>query len=170
MNIDEITFPQARRTLTRDVIVAALDAEVTGRARPRRLRTPAVVAIVVGALAVPAGATAYYAFREVENTSTVRCFTEASLDGEATYLESTDGADGRPVEIADPVGACADLWSIGVLRAGLHDAQPPTPGADLPVPELTACVIDYVDDREVVAVIPGDDTVCKRLGLPRWAD
>lgn len=166
MSIDELTFPEARRALTREVIVSALE---TGAAQPRRLRSSTIVAIAIGAIAIPAGAaTAYYAFSTVEDTSTVRCFSEASLDGDPSYLEGTDGADGQPFEWADPVGACADLWSQGVLRAGMSGAQPPTPGANLPVPDLAACVIEYAD-REVVAVVPGDVTVCAELGLRRWA-
>lgn len=169
MSIDEITFPDARRTLTRDVIVSALDPSPV---RSWWRRTPTVIAIAVGAIAIPVGvATAYYGFREVEDTSTLRCFTEASLDGDAIYLSraAPEGAGGGVVQIDDPVAACADLWSQGVLRAGVEDAQPPTPGANLPVPRLAACVIDYYDDVAVVAVVPGDETVCQQLGLPRWA-
>jgi hypothetical protein len=165
MSIDEITFPVARRALTREVLLDALEPEPV---RARRVRTPTIVAIVVGALTIPAAATAYYAFREVDNTDTIRCFTEASLDGDGIYLSMTDDPTGQLAQIADPIGACGDLWSQGVLLQGVLDAQPPTPEADLPVPELAACVIEY-GDREVVAVIPGEPTVCAELGLARWA-
>lgn len=159
MSIDEVTFPDARRAPTREVIVSALDAAPV---RSRRQWTPAVIAIAVGAIAIPAGAAAaYYGFREVEDTSTIRCFSESSLDGDVMYLDS--GVN------VDPVQACGDLWSQGVLLPGVQDAQAPTPGANLPVPRLAACVIDYADDVAIVAVIPGDDTVCRQLGLPRWA-
>ena len=126
--------------------------------------------MAVAAVAIPTGvAAAYSAFTAVEDTSTLRCFTEASLDGEATYLTSTDGPDGKPVEFPDPVGACGDLWAQGVLVAGVDDAQPPTPGANLRVLPLVACVIGDHDGVDIVAVIPGDVTVCRELGLTRWA-
>jgi hypothetical protein len=166
VSVDDVTFPDARRELTREVIVAALRTAPT---RTQWRRTPAVIALAIAAVAASAGgAMAYYAFKAVESTETIRCFSDASLDGDAIYLGSTDGPDGRPVEFPDPIGACADLWSQGVLVWGVHNAQPPTPGASLPVPRLSACVIEAYG-RDIVAVIPGDVTVCAELGLPRWA-
>ncbi len=57
---------------------------------------------------------------------------------------------GIPME-GDPVKACKQLWRNGTIG----DAEPPT---------LTACV----NDRGIVAVIPGDQQVCDRLGFANW--
>jgi len=165
MSLDDQYFPATRRALTREVIVDAVD---TRPAEPRRVRTATVLAIVAGAVAIPtAGATAYYAFAPVEDTRYVRCFTSASLSGDAIFLSRANAPNDPPAIVENPVAGCGDLWSQGVLLPGVTDAQPPTPGANLPVPELSACVIAD-GDRDVVAVVPGGVDVCAQLGLLRW--
>lgn len=168
MSVDDQRFPDARRRATRDILMTAIASD-PDRKPLRRGRATTVLAIVGGSLAIPAAAAAFYAFATVEDTSMVRCLTEASLDGDAIYLggATAEGDPGRPAQINDAVGACGEMWAQGVLRAGLHDAQPPTPDADLPVPRLEACVLDD-GDQAVVAVVPGGLDVCAELGLPRW--
>lgn len=168
MNVDDHRFPAARRTATREALMAAITDD-GNRSRPHARRAITVLAMAVGAMAVPAAAAALYAFAPVEDTSMIRCLTEASLDGEAIYLggATAEGDLNGAAQIDDAVGACADMWTQGVLRAGEHDAHPPTPDANLPVPPLEACVLGDGDDR-VVAVVPGGLDVCAELGLPRW--
>lgn len=57
---------------------------------------------------------------------------------------------GIPME-DDPVKACQQLWRNGTISG----TEPPT---------LTVCV----NDGGIVAVIPGDQQICSRLGLANW--
>lgn len=169
MRSDDQRFPEARRVATRRALVAAITDEADQRRRTRG-RAATLLAVGGASLAIPVAAVAYYSFATVEDTAMIQCLTEASLDGDAIYLGGASAeADqtGRAPQIDDPVGACAEMWSQGVLRAGLPDAQPPSPGADLPVPQLQACVLGDGDDR-VVAVVPGESGICAQLGTARW--
>lgn len=168
MSIDNQRFPDARRIATREALLTAIANDHNRNPGPRR-RATTVFAIVGASLAVPAAAAAYYAFAPVEDTRMIQCLTEASLDGDAIYVggATAEGDPGGAAQIDDAVGACGEMWAQGVLRAGVHDAQPPAPDADLPVPTLEACVLGNGDDA-VVAVVPGGPEVCAELGLPRW--
>lgn len=53
--------------------------------------------------------------------------------------------------VEDPVAACAEQWNSGVLGSGS-------------VPALTACI----SNDGTIAVIPGDQQVCSKLGLDNW--
>jgi hypothetical protein len=106
-------------------------------------------AIAGGALtiAVLAGGTAGVAavIRAAQPTRPnegISCRAAADLQADAILIDAQ----------ADPVAACARLWSDGEFS---------TPGTEPTIPELTACITT----TGVVEVVPGDDSVCGRLGL-----
>jgi len=109
------------------------------------------------------------------------------------YVETgRETLPGQSDQIEDAIAFCADLWDLGMMNPeGVTDdlipenfegpvkkeptgtiyrdenGIPYTPpeesgiGPGHYVPELTACVVD-----DTVAVIPGDENVCARLGIP----
>lgn len=127
--------------------------------------------VAVGSAVVLTGAVGTYAaFAPVQDTRMIRCFTSADLGGNSIYLSEAapEGRQGDAPEIENPVQACADMWMQGVLVAGIEDAQPPTPDANLPVLPLTACVLDDTAAGPIVGVLPGGRDVCDQVVLPRW--
>lgn len=168
MNIDWEHVPPSREM---NAIRAAAESEQLAALSGRSRQAPRL--LVVGALAASAvaltGAGLYAVFAPVEDTSMIRCFTDTSLDGDAIYVSTIDSVDGDGlIQIGDPVAACGDLWTQGVLVSGIYDAQPPTPGANLPVPPLTACVLNDTDAGPIVGVFPGGSDVCDLVGLAPW--
>jgi hypothetical protein len=104
----------------------------------RRRRVLVLVPIAVLGLA----AAAYVALRPVEDPGTIACYREASLQTGDIVVRAPAG---------DPVAACRTLWEPGgefVTEDGV-------------VPPLTACVLD----SGILAVFPGEASVCQALGL-----
>lgn len=168
MSVDWQDLPPARELSER-----RREAEAVGLgalANQHRRPLTALGVAVGSAVALTGAAGAYAAFAPVEDTRMIRCFTSADLGGDAIYLSEAapEGHQGGMPEIDNPVQACANMWMQGLLVAGAEDAQPPTPDANLPVPPLTACVLDDTDAGPIVGVLPGGTDVCNQVGLPRW--
>jgi hypothetical protein len=90
-------------------------------------------------VAVVATAAFTYLHREqASNPTGVLCYATADLDGDRAVL---------PPDI-DPVAACQKPWTDGTFS---HAGAPP----------LAGCV----NDAGVATVLPGDQSVCSRLGL-----
>ena len=98
--------------------------------------------VLVPVVLLAAGWTTYALTREPTITNAIGCYDSADLSANTT-IQSYEGGD--------PVALCAALWSQGDVRTG--DTTPP---------HLVACVLD----TGVVAVFPGDDSTCERLGIP----
>lgn len=162
-------FPGARRAHVRAVLVDAVRQDLD-RASARRWSVSRRAGALFGGLAlVPVGAAAaYVAFEPVDDLTMIHCYSEAQLRGDeihgSSLMRPGEGNAGRQ-EITDPVAACADLWRQGWISPGQRQAQPPTTLGPHPVPDLTACVQDGV-----VAVIPGDSSMCGQLGLSRFGE
>lgn len=171
-------MPAERRAALRELLMTQVSPQ-----RPwwRRSKQAGVAGIGVTALVLAGGAAAaYVAFKPASDKFSVICYSEAKLGDDVRHVRlavanpETDSSkpSTEAATIADPEGACADLWQSGVLSpgsAGRPDASAEQPdagnGAAKPVPKLVACTTE--DD--VAAVFPGDDKTCNRLGLPRTA-
>ena len=132
--------------------------------------------IGIGALAlvlIGGGASAYVAFRPVENETSVRCFAAADPSGrshspEVSLIGTEQETDSEPLPIDDPIAQCEVLWRNGILQpddSPTHATHDPVPSDDPSgaVPGLVACTLD----EGIAGVFPGDTSTCEQLGLPR---
>ncbi|MEE2522455.1 hypothetical protein V1639_09260 [Pseudarthrobacter sp. J75] len=104
-----------------------------------------------------AGAAAYLFFTPVDPNQGVRCYYEADLSAirpldSGAALPPYVVVGDRETGASDALRLCADVWKEGTMG----------PNPAIPVPELTACVVD-----EAIAVIPGRPDVCAGLGLEK---
>ena len=120
-------------------------------------------------------ATAYVAFKPVEDKASVVCYSGADLgservDGTTVAVASkmpagASSSESGTAAIDDPVAACAQAWQDGLLdRDGATAAQSGA-AARNQVPKLVACTLE----EGVAGVFPGDPLTCERLGLPQTA-
>jgi hypothetical protein len=160
VNLDALPEPPPLGPHTRAAMKRALRPELRERRGPGRLRVLAAGFAVAGLATT--GAATYVAFREAPDQF-VHCYSELSRDFSIGF-PGVDVAFAAPDgERPDPVAQCAQVWRDGGLRQGESGPQVPDPGARLPVPELSACVLPDGS----AAVFPGD-AACARLGLPRY--
>jgi hypothetical protein len=172
-------WEQRRRLLHRHVTSSAVPA------RPRRFggwRRWLVAGVVAATLAGGGTAAAYVAYAPATETSLVRCYTKASLEGGNSPVYGSDvvhvsmmsvrGAtptvSATPADQPDPIEECSWMWRDGLLvpgsRGTIRDI-PANPTPTHPVPPLVACTLH----NGIAAVFPGDDSTCAALGLPRLA-
>lgn len=140
--------------------------------RPERRRqwTARSVAAGVGAIALLGGgavATAYVAFAPVTDKNSVRCYSEASLQGGDRHFHGTEisvAGPAGPERIEKAVLACSWAWRDGIVVAGASTARSPEqPLVAHSVPNLVACTLK----NGTAGVFPGDSRTCARLGLPQ---
>jgi hypothetical protein len=133
---DELTEPDEA------LLLRILETPIAGR-------TPAVSRsgsrrrrwLTGGAIGVAVVATAAFTYLQREqapNPTGVLCYASADIDGDRAVL---------PPDV-DPVAACRKRWTDGTFS---HAGAPP----------LAGCV----NDAGVATVLPGDRSVCSRLGL-----
>lgn len=92
----------------------------------------------IGCVALATAAFAVLRSEPVTEPTAVACMTSPSLSGDVWGLGG----------VADPIEACAELWTNGSIGSGT-------------VPELTACV----NDAGVATVFPAGKNICNQLGL-----
>jgi hypothetical protein len=125
-------------------------------------------------------AAAYVAFapQRIPADDDMRCYTTATLEDPPGDLEfygtgmtQVNGPPGedRTKTPAEATESCALVWRGGAFTLG---SKEPTPGdfdehARKPVPPLVACVLP---GNGMVAVFPGDENTCRKLGIPRLAE
>jgi len=166
-------MPRDRMTARQHGIEMYAKAPTASRVRSRITVRLAAVAIGASAALVGTTALAYVAFKPatVPVADQTRCYTKASLEGgNDDFYGTTVGqampADGTRKAVA-AVEVCSALWRQGLLTPGSKRITvPERDSADQPVPRLTACVLE----KGIAAVIPGDDNICARLGLPRLVE
>lgn len=124
------------------LLLRILESPVTGQT-PALLRSGSrrrrwLVGGAVGVAVVATAAFAYLHREQASNPTGVLCYATAGLDGDRAVL---------PPDV-DPVAACQEPWTDGTFS---HAGAPP----------LAGCV----NDAGVATVLPGDRSVCSRLGL-----
>jgi hypothetical protein len=134
--------------------------------KPRRHKRWLIGTVTGVVLATTAG-TIYVASQQVADQSMIQCLYSQDLNEDAGTMLAMSGSE----ELPDPVAWCAEQWREGVLSpSGRNPAfddprsgfNPDDGTHNHAVPELTACVHDGM-----VAVIPGPESVCASLGLPK---
>ncbi len=134
--------PGAEALLTL-IAATAQDQLPRGRAFTRRRL---VTAIAVAVLALALAAAAWLTFRDVSDPTSVICYREASLVGDASDA---------PIEGELGVSLCEGAWREGTLVN--EDIVPAGQ-----VPPLVGCALESGN----LAVFPSDDdSLCARLGL-----
>lgn len=130
----------AVRRITSGEHAAERSSEFTRRRRRAIVGAALAVAVLAGGTAGVAAV--IRSSQPTRPNEGISCRSAADLRADAILI------DAQP----DPVAGCAVLWSEGKFS---------TPGSEPAIPELTACVAT----AGVVEVLPGDQTVCGRLGL-----
>lgn len=123
-----------------EALLATIIAAMPSSTGKRRRR-----AWITGGTAVTVVVLAAFAVLRQESASSplqLTCYTTAQQPPAEQF--------GIPME-DDPVRACQRLWRNGTISG----TEPPT---------LTACV----SDGGIVAVVPGGQQICSRLGLANW--
>jgi hypothetical protein len=163
-------MPAERRAALRELLMT----QVSPPHRPwwRRSKQAGIAGLGVSALVLAGGAAAaYVAFKPASDKFSVICYSEAKLGDDVRHVTlavahpETDSSkpSTEPATIANPEGACADLWQSGVLSPGSVERPAADAETAKPVPKLVACTTE----DNVAAVFPGDGKTCERLGLPR---
>ncbi len=105
-------------------------------------------------------------------SSSARCYATADVRRSDNYFSiSIGGADGSNPVAAGPhaLQLCSDRWREGILSTNPpYKIDSPPDNANLPVPELVACILpaDNSDEGvEEVAILPGSVGTCSELGL-----
>lgn len=133
---DELT--QADEAL----LLRILETPVTGRtpsaSRSGSRRRRWLTGGAVGVAVVATAAFTYLHREQASNPTGVLCYSTADIDGDRAVLPPG----------VDPVAACQRPWTDGTFS---HAGAPP----------LAGCV----NDAGVATVLPGDQSVCSRLGL-----
>jgi len=162
--------PDMSRLLPDEATIAdrshALEAELTTpRRRRRRVPSRRLAIALLALLALSGGAawaTGVFSAQEIAFQDGVGCYSEARLGGPRLSITVTHAA-------ADPVAKCEKYWRDGVVdttkrrlaREGKIDYPP-----DHYPPHLVACA----RPGSAIAVFPGPDDVCERLGLKPLPD
>lgn len=126
------------------------------RRLPRRRLAVALVALIAlaGSAAWAAGV---FSAKEISFQAGVGCYNEARLHGSRLSVTIFHAA-------ADPVAKCEKYWREGVIDTGLRrlgrEGKIDYPPARYP-PHLVACA----NPGSGIAVFPGSDGVCQKLGL-----
>jgi hypothetical protein len=149
---DDVTLAARRR---------ALEAELqTPRYRPpgaprRRLAVAVLALVALGGGA--AWATGVFSAKDISFQAGVGCYSEARLHGPRLSVTVTRAA-------ADPVAKCERYWREGVVdtvqRRLAQEGKIEYPRGPYP-PHLVACA----NPGSGIAVFPGPEAVCKRLGF-----
>jgi hypothetical protein len=121
-----------------DGLLARIISTPLGAPAPRR-RRPWIIGGAVAVAALATAAFAYVRYERAENPTGLNCYEGDSLDSNRHRIGPS----------SDPVAACGELWTDGKIDSL------PTP------PPLAGCVTA----EDIAAVLPGDPSLCSRLGL-----
>lgn len=139
----------------------ALEAELRPRRRSLRHAPRRRLAVVAVALIALGGGVAWaagvFSASEISFQSGVGCYSEARLNGPRLSVTVTHAA-------ADPVAKCEKYWREGVVDTTLRrlgrEGKIDYPRGEYP-PHLVACA----RPGSGIAVFPGPDDLCERLGF-----
>jgi hypothetical protein len=145
---------------------AMLRAAMAGAHAPMRRRRWLVVGAAAGVALAGTGAGFIAEWHaEPSSRSVVRCHSTLEVGNREDFKGTSVSrlsAKGGLADVSDPVELCQSLWEQGMLRAGVMNAQAPTPGRRTDGPALTGCV----DNEGIAAVFPtADPKVCAALGM-----
>lgn len=125
----------------------------------RRRRWVIVVAAAAGLAAGAGSAAAWVTASRPDDPYSGYCSRSVTLDEDVWkqtgFTQATDARGHR--DVPDAISSCATAWRMGIMT----DPATASSTANLPVPELTACVFD-----DVLVIYPGDADTCRRLGVP----
>lgn len=171
------TLPRRRADADKQRLQALVAATAPSPASARR-RLLVVGGIVAALLTGGTAATAYSLLRPQGATdqASARCYAQATND------LNDDDFRGTTITIVRPLGqpsvdtppaavtTCASLWQAGLLTPAGYSAETLPPDGLLrqlqPAPPLVGCVLPSGQ----AAVLPGDNTLCQRLGLPLFVE
>ncbi|WP_175637345.1 hypothetical protein [Sinomonas mesophila] len=172
---DTRVFTERRSAAIRQMLVEAPRAGTPTNRYFKKIHV-AKVAIPFLALSLAlTGGTVVLLNAPVTDKYQIKCFARAERNGSSfpgalvTMTAGNLGPEPRPdplIAIEDAISVCSDLWAQHALDANLPSGVPDGPGQEdptfsHPVPHpLTVCVWDGQ-----AAVIPGDSSVCAKLGL-----
>jgi hypothetical protein len=141
------------------------------RKRLARWGVPGVlVALAGGAIA----ATTVLGSAPASTRDMVRCYSVGHLTGDThqytdTAMATATGQAAAPdasATVGAAVDSCSALWRIGLIQPGKVAPDVASNPGDAAVPNLVACVLNSGE----AAVLPGDDSACRNLGLAKLAD
>lgn len=150
--LDDATVAARRR---------ALEGELGSSRRSLRRLPPRRLAVALVALVAFAGGAAWaagvFSADEISFQAGVGCYSEARLHGSRLSVTGFHAA-------ADPVAKCEKYWREGVIDTTLRrlgrEGKIDYPPVNYP-PHLVACA----NPGSGVAVFPGADGVCEKLGM-----
>ena len=167
--VSDATAERHRRQL-QDLVGATSRPPDRSPAPRRRLRMVATItAGLVTTAAVGVGTAAAFGFFRTAPTlrDIAHCYTTADLDDPGNHNDFAVALDfDRPDPTADAAALALEICAGGWAQGRFSATDPKVSDAlstrtDLPVPPLTACVLDDGS----VAVFPGPETVCADLGI-----
>lgn len=144
---DDATVAARRRALEEELSSSRRSL----RRLPRRRLAVALVALLAFA-AGAAWAAGVFSAKEISFRDGVGCYSEARLRGPQLSITIFRAA-------ADPVAKCEKYWRQGVIDTGLRRLG--REGKTDHPPHLVACA----NPGSGIAVFPGSDGVCQKLGL-----
>ncbi|ANF30726.1 hypothetical protein A0130_02665 [Leifsonia xyli] len=162
---------QERRAAIREALVTVAEKNTAANRRLRNIRRAWIlIPTAAAAVALTAGGLAFAQYANVTDKSNVACFARAELDPfgnfPGTHAAVADESGNGPASVEDARALCSDLWAQNILDAQTPNGTAPHDAYDRsfshPVPpELAVCVMH----DGTAAVVPGDDSVCAKLGL-----
>ncbi|GAA4150007.1 hypothetical protein [Leifsonia shinshuensis] len=162
---------QERRAAIREALVSVAEKNTSANRRMRNARRAWIlIPAAATAVALTAGALVFAQYANVTDRSSVACFARPELNPfggfPGTPAAVADENGNGPASIDDARALCADLWAQNILDAGTPSGTASKDAYDRsfshPVPpHLAVCMMG----DGTAAVVPGDDTVCAKLGL-----
>lgn len=157
-------FPDERRFAVKTMLMDEVRAS-----RRRRWQRPLVAGLATAVAGTAVAAGSYVAFRQPTEFRYAQCYSSVTADTDyrttlgIAKAQRADANTPEPAEVENAIGSCGNLWSQGVLRKDVPMSVAPTPiPGTAPVPRLVTCTLP----DGAVGVYPGDESTCRRLGLP----
>lgn len=127
------------------------------------------VALLIGGGVATAAVIEHLTPTQAKVSTSGRCYTELSTNFSDGFPGVSVGNAHRPGQDAQAVpqtllDECSVLWQHGELTPGQRGSGDYSDSANLPVPDLTVCVLP----NGQAAVFPGHN-ICPQLGLPAIA-
>jgi hypothetical protein len=147
--------------------VAVLDeiAQVRSPRRSTRFRTVRATLLASTAVVALSAGTLIVTSSLLEQTTTVSCYADASLEATAVSVQLPENAG--ETQRPEPAVLCAASWRSGDL--GQKDPVTTGPDQSFPVPDLVSCTLG----NDVGAAFPNRKALsakelCGALGLAEW--